>query len=146
MDPVTAFQVAASVVAFIDFSRTLVSDTRRVYKSSDGRSARAVKLSKVAEELGSVKAQIEKHMTDISPTGSDDEMLKVCRECGSIGAELQSTVARLTAQGSTKLEYAKSSFAVAVKGLWKEGQFGVLIEQLEKLRSRLMMSLMVSVW
>lgn len=146
MDPVTAFQVAASVVTFIDFTRTLVSDARSVYKSPDGRKASVVTMSEVAEHVEFAIAEIEKHISSTSPTNLDNEILSICRECRGIGSDLQSVVATLTARGPTRIKYAKSSFVVAAKGLWKDGQVDSLTGQLDELRSRLTLALLTSVW
>lgn len=146
MDPVTAFQVAASVLSFVDFGCTLVSTGYRVYKSPDGRTARTIKLSQLAADLSSVRARVEKCTARFPPSGPDHEILRLCRECGRIGALLDSTFQGLTARGTSKLNYAKSSFAVAAKGLWKEGQIEALSDSLEQVRSKMMMALMISVW
>ncbi|GAB1311859.1 hypothetical protein MFIFM68171_02069 [Madurella fahalii] len=146
MDPVTAFQVGASVIAFVDFAYTLVSTGYEVYKSPDGRTGRIVQLSKVAEDLNSVRARIEKGIARFPSSESDHELLILCQECRRIGAALESTVQSLTARGTSKLNYAKSSFVVATKGLWKDGEIQALNESLEQVRSRVMMALMISVW
>jgi len=146
MDPITAFQVGASVVAFVDFACTLVSTGYRVYKLPDGRSERTVKLPQIAEDLNLVQARIEKDITRFPPSESDQEILKLYQECKRIGAALASMVQSLTARGTSKLTYSKSSLAVTARGVWKDGQIEALKESLEQVRSRMMLAIMISVW
>ncbi|KAK1756668.1 hypothetical protein QBC47DRAFT_341333 [Echria macrotheca] len=146
MDPITAFQVGASVVAFVDFACALVSTGYRVYKSPSGRSERTVRLSQIAKDLSLVQTRIEQEITRFVSNESDQEVLELCQECKRIGADITSTVESLTARGTSKLSFAKSSFAVAARGLWKDGQVEALKERLEQVRSKMMIAIMISIW
>jgi hypothetical protein len=146
MDPITAFQVAASVITFVEFSRVLVSAAYTLYKPPTGQTAQVVQLSTVSNDLNHVRIQIERTITTFPATEIDHEILNLCEQCRTIGATLQSTIDGLTARGKTKLNFAKSSFVIAAKGLWKAGQVTELNDQLESIRSRIMFSMIASIW
>lgn len=146
MDPITAFQVAASVITFVEFSRVLVSSAYTLYQSPTGQTAKVVQLSTVGSDLNSVCSQIERTISTSPTTGVDHEILNLCQQCQTIGATLQSTIDGLTARGKNKLDFAKSSFVVAAKGLWKAGQVTGLNDQLDSIRSRIMFSMITSIW
>lgn len=146
MDPITALQVASSIISFVDFSRTLVSDAVRLYKSPGGRTKRTVELATVADHLGEMRSRIQEGLTQYRPNSSDDVIFKLCQECAEVGAMLQHTIDSLTARGTTKLNFAKRSFVVAARGLWKRGEIVALNQQLDHIRSQMMMALMVSLW
>ncbi|KAK0652739.1 hypothetical protein B0T16DRAFT_347197, partial [Cercophora newfieldiana] len=148
MDPVTAFQVGAAAIAFVDFARNLVSATCRVYKSPDGRPTSTVRLSQISEHLRFVKGKIEEGVSRVPPTdgNEDHELLRLCQECGRIGADLESTVARLTASGTSKLDFAKNSFVVAARSLWRRGQLEALDTELDRIRNQVVTVLVLSTW
>lgn len=99
-----------------------------------------------ATDLNLVQARIEKDITRFPPSESDQEILKLYQECKRIGAALASMVQSLTARGTSKLTYSKSSLAVTARGVWKDGQIEALKESLEQVRSRMMLAIMISVW
>jgi hypothetical protein len=145
MDPITAFQVAASVIAFVDFSRQLVIDTYHVYKSPHGRSSRTVQVAAIDEHLTEVRGGIEKILNDTPGNGFDESIQKLCQQCRDVSGELHGVVAKLTAHGTTKVNFGRSSFVVAAKGIWRKGQVTALTEQLDGIRSQMMMTTLVSV-
>jgi hypothetical protein len=152
MDPITAFQVAASVISFVDFSRKLLSDAYKVYKSPEGQSLHKVKVSLIEQHLRNTRDQIEAAIRDVPLTASDHTILELCQQCQEIGTALQGTVQTLAAQGTSNLRYvprlrrARKSFVVAAKGLWRAGQVEALNEQLGLISSQMMMAIMVSLW
>ena len=146
MDPITAFQVAASVITFVEFGRVLVSSTYHLYNSPTGQTAEIIKLSTLRNDLELAQRQIDTTIAEFPATEADHDMLQLCEQCREIGAVLLSTVDSLTARGDTAINYAKRSFVVAAKGLWKAGQVASLKEQLETIRSRIILNILVSLW
>lgn len=146
MDPVTAFQVAASVITFVEFGRVLVSSAYELYKSPTGQTAQVVELSTVAKDLESVRHQIDEALTDSPLADADHDIAKLCLRCQKVGATLQFIVNSLTARGKTKLDFARSSFVIAAKGLWKAGEITKLNEELDTIRSHIMFRMILSIW
>lgn len=148
MDPITAFQVAASVITFVEFSRVLLSNAYTVYKSPTGQTTQVVQLETVGEDLRSLRTRIEADISRFNASEYDHEILVLCRECSAIGKELQATVDGLkrSPRGSSRLDYATNSFALAAKGLWMRGQVEELNEKLDTIRSRIMLCMIASIW
>lgn len=146
MDPVTALQVAASIITFVEFSRVLISRAYTLYKSPTGQTTQVVQLSTVGNDLKHVCDQIERTIATFSTTEIDREILNICQQCQAIGSTLQATLDGLTARGKNKLDFAERSFVIAAKGLWKANQVVELNEQLDTIRSRIMFSMITSIW
>jgi hypothetical protein len=148
MDPITAFQVAASVVTFVEYGRVLVSSAYKVYRSPNGKTAQTVELETVDEDLRVLLREIHVAIDKFPPNAADHEIRKLCMRCATIGEELQSTINDLKRApgGSSRLHYATNSFVVAAKGLWKAGQVEDLNEKLDTIRSDIMLSMVFSIW
>jgi hypothetical protein len=145
MDPITAFQVAASVITFVDFSRQLVLDAQQLRSSSTGRLPRTMKVVDIDKHLATAREGIEKTLRDVPDGALDEPIRQLCQQCGEISTQLQHVVQKLTATGTTKVDFVKSSFVVAAKSIWYEGQVNALKEQLDGIRSQMMMTTLASV-
>jgi hypothetical protein len=148
MDPITAFQVAASVVTFVEYGRVLVSSAYKVYRSPNGKTAQVVELETVEEDLRVLQREIQAGIDKFPPNAADHEIRKLCTRCSKVGQELQSTIdgLRRAPGGSSRLHYATNSFVVAAKGLWKAGQVEELNKKLDAIRSDVMLSMVFSLW
>jgi hypothetical protein len=149
MDPVTIFQVAASVVTFIDFTRFLISETSKAYRSPIGQSSTTVYLSTITEHIDEVQSVIQstsKCLKDTSLTQSDHLIFKLCEQCEDIGAKMREMTRSLTAQGTTKFDFLKSSFATSVKAILKRDDISQITEQLDTIRGQISMALLISIW
>lgn len=116
MDPITAFQVAGTVVAFVEFSYNLISETRSIYRSPDGNPTTVIRLSTIINDLSDINDQV-KHVLDISTsqatTASDETLVRLCRESRDIATEIRTGLTSLQAKGTSKLDHAKTSVIVA---------------------------------
>jgi len=153
MDPVTAFQVAASVIAFVDFSRTLLSDAHHVYKSPNGQTARMVRLSEIESDLRSLRVPIEECLAALpgEESQSDHVIVELCEQCRQIEAALQGTLRDMTAAGMKKIKYGRmeragKSFITAARDMGRRKQLEALEQRLGSIHSRMMMAIMVSLW
>jgi hypothetical protein len=151
MDPLSALSVAASVVQFVDFSSRLLHETYKVYKSPSGQTSQSIELSRVAKDLAYLSSQVQMKSDHIgqtnTKTGSSEEtLLRLCRECIEISAELENALAQLRARGTTKLNYAKASFIVAMREIWTEGKVKGLGECLNQIRQQMTIAALVCLW
>ncbi len=95
MDPVTALGVATSVVQFIHFSASLVSQTKRIYDSAEGTLPEYLACETTGKNLADISTKVKKSITDL--VGSchqvklpEDEALEIiCNACIEVSDELQ---------------------------------------------------------
>ncbi|CAG1980275.1 unnamed protein product [Fusarium graminearum] len=149
MDPITAFQVAGTVITFIEFSYNLISETRSAYKSPDGYPKVVNDLSTVINDLADVSHRI-RHVIDVSVSqannASDNTLIRLCRESQDIAGEMNSALLSLQAKGTSKLGQAKSSVIVALKAMWSKDKLAKLEQRLQQIRSEMTMAMLVVLW
>jgi len=149
MDPLSALSVAAAVVQFVDFGSHLLLDTAEHYKSTTGQNSRNVELSTISERLLLLATDVESLSGKMRKPrqGSAAERLKtLCGDCKSVNAEMQLTLAKLQASGASKLDLAKNSFVVALKGVLSDGKLRGLKERMDKIRRDMTMPTLVCLW
>ena len=149
MDPITAFQVAGTVVTFVEFSRNLLNDAREVYQSPSGATSRVVKLSRIADDLKKARDHVTASLNS-SPSAShaksDEALVKICERCAGMETELQQALEGLQARGETKFDFAKSSVAVAFNSMWSQGKINDLERRLREAQSEITMAVVMSLW
>ncbi|KAK3933619.1 hypothetical protein QBC46DRAFT_401617 [Diplogelasinospora grovesii] len=69
MDPLTALSVAASVIQFIQFASSLISNTNEIYDSANGASANTLHLEDVYSKLKSLSKTLSVHVGLQIPPG-----------------------------------------------------------------------------
>lgn len=113
-----------------------------------GRRPKLSSFATVEEDLRSLRTRIEADISRFYPSEYNHEILVLCRECSEIGKKLQDTVDGLkrSPRGNSWLDYATKSFVVAARGLWRAGQVDELNEQLNTIRSRIMLCMIASIW
>ncbi|KAF5020032.1 hypothetical protein F66182_7968 [Fusarium sp. NRRL 66182] len=149
MDPITAFQVAGTVVTFVEFTRSLLTEAHQVYTSPSGTTSKSIRLNSIACDLIAVGDQISASLPDTTSTtltASDETLLRLCRECNAVTDELQQALGKLQARGTTKFNYAVSSIATAFKAIWSQGEINDFDQRLQRIRSEITMSLLMSLW
>ncbi|KAM0427354.1 hypothetical protein ACHAQK_012134 [Fusarium lateritium] len=149
MDPITAFQVAGTVITFVEFSRSLLTDAHHVYKSPTGTTSNFVKLDQIAKDLAKTGDEISVVLAQdatASDTSSSDTLLKLCQQCKSIETELQEVLGGLQARGDTKFDYAVSSVATAFKASWSKSKIDDLDQRLQSIKSEMTMAILLSLW
>lgn len=105
MDPLSALSVAASVMQFLDFGASLVSETHAVYKSATGQTRAVVELSALAADLSILSKNITDHLThfgqDVPPDKSPKGLLlRICTESLDLCSEISTQVEKLKVTGS----------------------------------------------
>ncbi|KAJ3454194.1 hypothetical protein MRS44_018088 [Fusarium solani] len=149
MDPITAFQVAGTVVTFVEFAYNLISETRTIYKSPDGRKPDVAPLSTVIKDLAGIGDQVTKALdasTSRASTASDETLIRLCRECQDITIEIRTVLGSLQARGTSRLDHAKASVVIAAKSMWSKSKLEKLEQRLQQIRSEMMMAMLVALW
>lgn len=150
MDPVSAFRVAGTVVTFVDFCYGLVSESIEIYRSPEGISSESFQLSTLVKDLAKLSTQVSDALdtaTSQALVASDESLIRLCRECESITAEVSSALGYLQAQGGgSKAMMAKNSVTVALKAMWSKGNLQNIEKRLQQIRSEMTMAMLVSLW
>lgn len=149
MDPITAFQVAGTVITFIEFSRRLLNDAREVYISPSGQTSQVARLGNISDDLTSVGDHIVatlKNGPASTYTKSDDALAKICERCIKMKNELQEALEGLKARGDTKFDFAVSTVATALKSMWSQSKLDDLNRRLKEAKSEMTMAVLMSLW
>jgi hypothetical protein len=121
MDPIAAFQVEGCALAFIDFTARLITHTYEVYTSPDGLTSRIVDPDDLPKDLNYTSAQIQQKLGALpsaSVNESGQRLTRLCGECVEIAGEIEGAIGRLRSQGTTRLDFAKGRFLIAIKGFF----------------------------
>jgi hypothetical protein len=149
MDPITAFQVAGTVITFVEFSCRLLNDAREVYISPSGHTSQVARLGSISDDLTSVgdhiTATLEKGPAS-TYTKSDEALAKICERCIKMKNELQEALQGLQARGNTKFDFAVSTVATALKSMWSQSKLDDLNRRLKEARSEMTMAVLMSLW
>lgn len=149
MDPITAFQVAGTVITFVEFGRSLLNDAREVYRSPSGATSRVVKLTSIADDLKSSRDHIMESLNSgpaALPTKYDKTLIKICERCAGMENELQQALGGLRARGQTKFDFARSSVAVAFTSMWSQSKIDDLERRLREAQVEVAMAVLISLW
>lgn len=149
MDPLSALGAAAAVTQFVDYTITILRDTREIIKSVDGQTAKHIELSSISMDLTRLAEDVDvksKGLVTIDADHSEPIFLRLCGECREIAKQLLTSCARLQSTGVTRLEIAANGFVAAVKGVWNSGKIGDLHERLDQVRQQMMMAVLTFLW
>ncbi|RYC90514.1 hypothetical protein BFJ63_vAg6576 [Fusarium oxysporum f. sp. narcissi] len=149
MDPITAFQVAASVITFVEFGRNILTEAREVYQSPSGTPSKVVQLGQVVKDLAAAEDRVSESLIKSAPNcsaASHEKLLRLCGECNTIKNEFQQALTRFQARGNNKLNHAVSSVSVAFKTIWSQSKIDELDQQLRRIQSEMTMAVLMSLW
>lgn len=149
MDPLSALGAAAAVTQFVDYTITILKDTREIIKSVGGQTAKNIELSSISRDLTRLVEDVDVKSKSLATSYADHSeqiFLRLCGECKEIAEQLLASCARLQSTGVTRLEVAASSFVVAMKGVWNSGKIEDLHERLAQVRQQMMMAVLTFLW
>uniref|UniRef100_A0A0D2XJE7 Nephrocystin 3-like N-terminal domain-containing protein n=1 Tax=Fusarium oxysporum (strain Fo5176) TaxID=660025 RepID=A0A0D2XJE7_FUSOF len=122
MDPITAFQVAASVITFVEFGRNILTEAREVYQSPSGIPSKVVQLGQVAKDLAAAGDRVSESLIKSAPNSSaasDEKLSRLCGECNTIKT---------------------------FKTIWSQSKIDELDQQLRRIQSEMTMAVLMSLW
>jgi hypothetical protein len=152
MDPLTALSVAGNIIQFVDFGSKLVSKTRQIYKSKDGRLSDKVLTEDLAIDLDLISQNLRESLREnrlFNAQGQvefseDDEALdELCRRCNEIAAKLIAHLDKLKVEGSSRHRNWES-FKKALRASWSHEELDLLVAQLNEVRSEIELRVLVS--
>ncbi|GAB1316347.1 hypothetical protein MFIFM68171_06557 [Madurella fahalii] len=149
MDPISAFQLAAAVIGVVDFGARVLSETREIYHSASGRTARDVELSTLAQELSGLGAQLQSRIPHSSTplVGAEATLVDLSQRCMDASDRLNKAISdlRCNTSGTGRISTAAGSFASALKTVWKGSEIESLRESLAEIRSQMTLAILVCV-
>lgn len=129
MDPITAFQVAASVITFVEFSVNLIRIVKEVRDSAEGVTEENKLRAAVNRSMRPILDAI--NTSDYSKIPEDERPLyDLALECQECHKEMDDLLGRLAAKGNRRLEKLLSSF----KAIRSEPELKKLESRLDKCR------------
>ncbi|KAH7228401.1 hypothetical protein B0J15DRAFT_599846 [Fusarium solani] len=149
MDPITALQTASAIIGIVDFGARLLSDTCEIYQSVSGHTARDVGLLTLSDELDGLGKQLQARLqaAPSAASASDRTLQNLAVRCVEASKKLHLAIRDLqaTRSGSSRINTAATSFASALKGVWKKGEIDSLKEELTEIRSQITFAAIISV-
>lgn len=127
MEAFAALGLAANVLAFVDFSWKLVSETRQIYKSVDGAPEECRFLYTIVDD-------IRGHNIFLAAVASTNPTLQdIINNSRKIASDLLEVTEMLAVSEKTKW----GSFTLALKTAWRQDRINTLSSRLERLQKRI---------
>lgn len=147
LDPFSALGVAGNVVQFVQFSSSIISETREIHQSAAGVSVKNFELKVVAENLSELSDKLSTPRLSIATRtriplhacgtteAEEAPIYRIASLCKSIANELLSTVEELEVANGPRHKWR--SFRQALKTVWKKDKIIELQSRLDQLRSQM---------
>lgn len=136
MDPVSALGVAAAVVQFADFGFRFIRSAVELYKSPTGEKPEYIELSLVSQDLSRFADAIGSKLGEDKGLAGE-VFLRLHGECMSTNKELQRSLNKLKAKGSTKIELAADGLRAAFREVGAAGDIEKLADRLDEIRQQM---------
>jgi len=166
MDPVTAMGCAASVIQFVQFGSKLISESREIYRSTDGALDKNLALEQIAKNLSELNAalRLDREPGDLfthkgttaakrrkskaakfarpprNPSAVEQQLNRICEECDSVTQQLLKELDKLKLRGGQR---KWGSFRQALSNVWSQGEIQELEKKLEGIRKQIDTTLLV---
>ena len=142
MDPLSALAVATSVVQFVDFASKLISESRELYSSVDGRYEEHVNLHSITQTLSQLSQDLQRPLDSDSSSQHIQDLQSLCQDTNRVAEEL------IEVLDSIKLQSDKSgtrwrSGLQALKSMWNQGRINELQQRVNGFRQQLTLNIVV---
>ena len=113
-DPFSALALANSIVQFVDFSSKLLSESKEIYRSVNGTTAKNCDLEIIVQDLAAASLPL----ADRSPEDRslDETLARLAKACNNVAGDLLSELTKLKAPESHRKW--KSAYQ-ALTSVWK---------------------------
>lgn len=138
MDPASAFGLAASVIAFVDFAWELVTGAAEIYHSPNGTSDKNARLEDVIDDLESLAESLQNGAT--VKTRAEKKIKRLAQDCQADAEELLDLLSKLRA---TNRRSVWSSLMAKWKSLLKKEEIADLKGRLQEYRSDILLNLTI---
>ena len=154
-----ALGVASNIVQFVEFGCRLFSQSKELYRSSNGLANEAVELENITQSLRHLSDNLmvehsgwNQPLSNDNQTSSDDfdveledddepELTLIARSCKKIADELSEALNQLRVKDPGK---KWQCFRVALKRVWKPKKIDDMSRRMERLSSQLTICLVKS--
>jgi hypothetical protein len=104
MEPLSALNIATSVVQFVDFSSKIISKSLEIYKSDYAELSEYSNIRYIITKLEELARDLEKSLklddsTNSHMSQNDLGLLDLCKECKTISNKLIAVLDKLTRKG-----------------------------------------------
>lgn len=143
LDPLTAINLASSVVQFTDFGIKLIRGSIKLYNTSDGVDADNAELE---TKIDLARKLAERVMLPFEPTSRDEEELReLAKSCGLIALDLLSVLHDLKVKKPAGPGRMWESFrkVVAAQTPWNKDKIASLSKRLQILRESIFQQVQV---
>jgi hypothetical protein len=141
MDPLTALGLASNIIQLISFTSDLIGKGREIYRSVEGATIENVELETITKSFQDLTTRFPSQLKEDDLSGTDKQLRELCEACNAISVELIQVIQGLKYAG----EGVKwKSFRQALKSVWKEDAIDGLSRRLERYRSQLDTTLLIS--
>lgn len=139
MDGLSALSVASAAVTFVQFGLEIFSKATEMYDSMTGNTKGHQDIRVSAERLDNLCNDLERslNVNQQAQGRHEKEIVKIAKECQTVGLELSSALDKLRAQKGDKW----SSTLKAIQSMWKDKKILATEKRLERLKDDLSLHL-----
>ncbi|KAI9932532.1 hypothetical protein AWENTII_005169 [Aspergillus wentii] len=139
VDPFTIIGLASSIIAFVDVSIKLVSQTKAIYDSCHGTTTETHEIEVILKDIRMKNAEFRHHTeSNYRPLPYEKHILDMVAECERLGSELSDKLRKLKMRDGRRSKTVESS-RVALQSWWKRKDIVALQDRLMALDGRIRM-------
>ncbi|KAF2491866.1 hypothetical protein BU16DRAFT_542947 [Lophium mytilinum] len=140
MEPFSALAVATGVVTFVEFSSKLISGSRKLYRSTDGRTDEHDDLRHITQTLSAQSQELQRLQATDSTSQQSHDLRTLCQDAQRVAAELIQVLDSIQLeQEGTRWQSCLS----ALKSRWKEDHIEELQRRIDGFRQQLTLNIVV---
>jgi hypothetical protein len=152
MDPLTALSLAGTIVQFVDFGRTLITDARDLYTSSSRTLTAIEELELVAADLQVLVLKLRKSFcsadANVSFFESGTEKQKgfenICNNAAKLAEDLIAKLDKLKVKSFENKKWA--SIRQAVNTVFSKDEINTMTKRLSCLKEALELRILTFIW
>lgn len=137
MDPATAFGVASSVLAFLDFSIKVVNGAVEIYQSTDGMTSETMHLENVARDM-KTRTESMKQKT-AARTVEEKSIVELAEKCFKISERMSGLLKEMKLKGGKHSKLG--SLQAAILGKRRKKDVAELQRQIGEYRAQILLNL-----
>ena len=161
LEGIAAFGLASNIAQFVEFGCRLFSQSKELYRSSNGLLDEAGELENIAQSLSRLSENLMLEHPFSSQPSSDDidiqfqpaneleeysdetELTLIATECKKVADELSEALNQVRVKNPREKNYGKKwqCFRVTLTRIWKHERIDNMSRRLERLSSQLTMCL-----
>ena len=140
MDPASAIGLAASIITFIDFAWSLVTDAKELHRSGRGTTKENARIGAIIGELRNCSLELGTGVdSGLSRISTHEKALKdLAGDCCLLSSELEAILAKLKTTKNSRWHSLKTTWAA----MRKKGEIATIEARLRDYRSQMTLRLL----